>query len=174
MRMKLMQAAACAVILAFAGAPAMAQQMVQRAPNIDSDKMDKHIKSYQDAVKYYQAGQLKQAENELEDFLDNVGEHAGGNFLMGMVRAHQGDLEKARTSFRTAVKLDPSMVSPHGWLGAVEAALGNPSAALEQKAELEKMNAACAGTCPKSAEIAQEIQRIDENVAAATQAQKPG
>lgn len=166
MRTKLMQAAACALVLAFAAAPAPAQSLTQRAPNIDSSRMDQHIKRYQDAVKYYQEGKIKQAENELEKFLGSVGEHAGGNFLMGMVRIQQQDFEKARTSFRTTVKLDPAMVSPKGWLGAVEAVLGNKAAALEQKAELEKMKAACAGTCPKASEIDLEIQRIDDNLAA--------
>jgi Tfp pilus assembly protein PilF len=174
MPLKLMQAATCAVLLAFAAPSALAQEVYARAPNIDNSKMDKHIKSYQDAVKYYQTGQLKLAEKELEKFLGNVGEHAGANFLMGMIRVQEGDLEKARTSFRTTVKLDPAMVSPHGWLGAIEAALGNPSAARAQKAELEKMKEACAGTCPKAAEIALEIQRVDENIAAAAQPQKPG
>jgi hypothetical protein len=171
MLMKLMQAVACIVLVALA-APAFAQGST-RAPNIDQSKMDDSIKSYQDAVKYYQAGQLGLAEQELEKFLGRVGEHAGGNFLMGMVQAQQGDLEKSRTSFRTAVKLDPAMVGPKGWLGAVEAALGNLPGAAAQKAELEKLAAACAGTCPKAGEIAQGIQRIDDNVAAVSQP-RPG
>jgi uncharacterized protein HemY len=174
MLMKLMQAAVCAGLLSFAVLPASAQELVKRAPNIDSSKMDESVRQYQDAVKYYQAGQLNLAEKELEKFLGRVGEHAGGNFLMGMVRVQQGDFEKARTSFRTAVKLDPAMVSPHGWLGAVEAVLGNPAAAQEQKAELEKMKTACGEPCPKAAEFAMEIRRIDENVAMAARAQTPG
>ena len=171
MRMKIMQAALCAALLPLAAPPAPAQEVYKRAPNIDQSKMDESIRSYQDAVKYYQAGQLGQAEQELEKFLAKVGEHAGGNFLMGLVQAQQGNLEKARTSFRTTVRLDPAMVAPKGWLGAVEAALGNLPGAAAQKAELEKLQVACAGNCPKAAEIAQGIQRIDENVAAATQAQ---
>jgi predicted Zn-dependent protease len=173
MRMNLMQAAACAVLLALA-APAAFAQGSSRAPNIDQSKMDDSIRSYQDAVKYYQSGQIGLAEKELEKFLGKVGEHAGGNFLMGMVQVQQGNLEKARTSFKTTVKLDPAMVSPKGWLGAIEAALGNLPGAAAQKGELEKLKAACAGTCPKSAEIDEGIQRIDANVAAVTQAQKPG
>jgi tetratricopeptide (TPR) repeat protein len=178
MRIKIVHAAACAVMGAALfpaapplTAPAAAQELVKRAPNIDQSKMDDSIRSYQDAVKYYQNGQLGLAEQELQKFLSKVGEHAGGNFLMGLVQAQQGNLEKARTSFRTTVKLDPSMVAPKGWLGAVEAALGNLPGAAAQKAELDKLNAACAGSCPKAAEIAQAIQRIDENVAAVNQSQ---
>jgi TolA-binding protein len=169
MKTKVMQATACAVLLMLA-APAVLAQSGQPKPDIG--KMDRLVKSYQDAVKYYQTGQFKLAEKELISFLDKVGEHAGGNFVMGMVQVQLGDLEKARTSFRTAVKLDPTMVAPHGWLGAIEAALGNPKAATDRKAVLVKMQADCAGTCPKAGEIAEAIQRIDENVAAAA-APKP-
>jgi TolA-binding protein len=169
---KLMRAAACAALLALAAPGSLAQDGLTARPNADSSKMDKHIKSYQDAVKYYQSGQFKLAEKELISFLDKVGEHAGGNFIMGMVQVQLGDLEKARTSFRIAVKLDPTMVAPHGWLGAIEAALGNPKAATDRKAVLVKMQADCAGTCPKAGDIAEAIQRIDENVAAAA-APKP-
>jgi tetratricopeptide (TPR) repeat protein len=174
MRMNTLLAAAGAALLSFGALPAIAQSTtgVVRAPNIDQSKMDESIRSYQDAVKYYQTGQLGLAEKELEKFLGKVGEHAGGNFLMGLVQAQLGNLEKARTSFKTTVKLDPDMVAPKGWLGAVEAALGNLPEAAVQKAELEKLQASCAGSCPKAAEIAQGIQRIDENVAAVTQQQQ--
>ncbi|NJN36034.1 MAG: hypothetical protein HC794_02035 [Nitrospiraceae bacterium] len=48
------------------------------------------------------------------------GEHAGGNFMMGLVQIELQNLDKARTSLRTAVNLDPTMVAPRGYLGAVE------------------------------------------------------
>jgi TolA-binding protein len=172
MKTKLALAAVCIAFLTTAPAASAQLGFEDSRPKLDSSKMDKYIKSYQDAVKYYQKGQLKLAEKELTDFLDHVGEHAGANFLMGMVQVQQGDLEKARTSFVATVKLDPKMAAPHGWLGAIEAVLGNPSAAATQKAALEQMKADCAGTCPKAAEIAEGIQRIDENVAAAA-APKP-
>jgi Tfp pilus assembly protein PilF len=170
--MKFVHAIAAAGVLALLAPASFAQQRLDARPKQDISKMDRYVKSYQDAVKYYQTGQTKLAETELKKFLDGVGEHAGGNLMMGLVQVDLGDLEKARTSFRAAVRLDPEMVAPHGWLGAVEAALGNPEAAMEQKAALEKMSAACNGACPKAAEIAQGIQRIDENVAAAAQPQK--
>ena len=172
MRNQLTHAVALGAILALATPMAWAQGST-RAPNIDQSKMDNSIRSYQDAIKYYQAGQMGLAEKELEKFLGSVGEHAGGNFLMGMVQVQQGNLEKARTSFKVTIKLDPAMVAPKGWLGAIEAALGNPAGAAEQKAALEKLSAECAGTCARAADIAEGIQRIDENVAAAAQPQQP-
>lgn len=59
--------------------------------------------------------------------------------------------------------------SPRGYLGAVEAFSGNQQGALEQKTALEKMKADCAESCPKAAEIAQALQRVEENMAAAAQ-----
>lgn len=166
----------CAAILAALLAPSVASAQISRAapqPKVNQDKMDDVIKKYQDAVRYYQSGQYKLAEQELEDFLERVGEHAGGNFMMGLVQIELQNLDKARTSFRTAVKLDPAMVSPRGYLGAIEAFSGNMPGAAEQKSALEKMGADCAGTCPKAGEIAQAIQRVEENMAAAAQ-QQPG
>jgi TolA-binding protein len=167
MKTRLMRAATCVALLMTAAPAALAQGGSGGQPKPNIDKMDRYIKSYQDAVKYYQTGQFKLAEKELLSFLEHVGEHAGGNFLMGLVQIELQDLEKARTSFRTAVKLDATMVAPHGYLGAVEAVLGNPQGAVAQKAALEKMKADCAGKCPKASEIDQAIQRIDENVAEA-------
>lgn len=172
MLIKTIQILAAGAALALLAPASFAQFSVDDRPKQDIGKMDRYVRSYQDAVKYYQNGQTKLAEQELKKFLNGVGEHAGGNFMMGLVQVDLGDLEKARTSFRTAVRLDPEMVAPHGYLGAVEAVLGNPQAAQEQKAVLETMSAACNGTCPKAAEIAQGIQRIDENVAAAAQPQQ--
>ncbi len=145
--------------------------MVADQPRVNTGRLDGSIKSYQDATKYYQAGQYKQAEMELEKFLAAVGEHAGGNFMMGLVQIGLQDIEKARTSFRAAVKSDPSMVAPRGYLGAVEAFLGNPKSAIEQKTALEKMATECGGNCPKAADITQALQRVEENLAAAAQPQ---
>jgi tetratricopeptide (TPR) repeat protein len=147
--------------------PALAQRdTLPDQPRPDVGKMDDSIKSYQDAVKYYKAGQLQLAKQELEKFLGKVGQHAGGNFLMGMVQAQLGDLPKAKIFFTDAVKYDPKMVSAHGWLGAVDAATGDPAGAQTQRAALAQMQTECAGKCPKAADIQQELDRIDQNIAA--------
>lgn len=163
-------AALCA---AFTVAPAVSAQISRAAPQpkVNQDKMDDSIKKYQDAVRHYQAGQFKQAEKELQDFLGRVGEHAGGNFMMGLVQLELQNLDKARTSFRTAVNLDPAMVAPRGYLGAVEAFSGNMQGAAEQKTALEKMKTDCAGSCPKAGEIDTALERVVQNMAAAAQPQ---
>jgi predicted Zn-dependent protease len=164
----------CAAICAALLAPSVASAQISRAapqPKVNQDKMDASIKKYQDAVRHYQAGQFKQAENELEDFLGRVGEHAGGNFMMGLVQIELQNLDKARTSLRAAVNLDPTMVAPRGYLGAVEAFSGNMQGASEQKTALEKMKTDCGGTCPKAAEIDTALDRVVQNMAAAAQPQ---
>ncbi len=148
-------------------APALAQRAaLPDQPRPQIGKMDDSIKSYEDALKYYKAGDLERARQQLEDFLGKVGEHAGGNFLMGMVQAQMGDLAKSKIYFGTAVKFDPTMVSAHGWLGAVDAALGDMPGAEAQRAALVQMQTDCAGKCPKAATIQQEMDRIDQNISA--------
>jgi len=170
MKWNLALAALCA---ALAVAPGVSAQISRAAPQpkVNQDKMDDSIKKYQDAVRHYQAGQYKQAEKELQDFLGRVGEHAGGNFMMGLVQLELQNMDKARTSFRTAVNLDPTMVAPRGYLGAIEAFSGNMQGAADQKTALEKMKADCAGTCPKAAEIDTALERVVQNMAAASQPQ---
>jgi predicted Zn-dependent protease len=164
----------CVAICAALLAPSAAFAQISRAapqPKVNQDKMDDSIKDYQDAVRHYQAGQYKQAEKELQQFLGRVGEHAGGNFMMGLVQLELQNLDKARTSLRTAVNLDPEMVAPRGYLGAVEAFSGNMEGAADQKTALEKMKSDCAGTCPKAGEIDTALERVVQNMAAAAQPQ---
>jgi TolA-binding protein len=165
--------ALAAVCAALAAAPVASAQISRAAPQpkVNQDKMDSSIRDYEDAVRFYQAGQYKQAEKELQQFLGRVGEHAGGNFIMGLVQLELQNMEKARTSFRTAVNLDPTMVAPKGYLGAVEAFAGNMQGAMEQKTALEKMKAECAGTCEKAGEIDTALERVVQNMAAAAQPQ---
>ena len=165
--------ALAALCAALAAAPVVSAQISRAGPQpkVNQDKMDNSIKKYQDATRHYQAGQFKQAEKELQDFLGMVGEHAGGNFMMGLVQLELQNLDKARTSFRTAVNLDPTMVAPRGYLGAVEAFSGNMQGAADQKTALEKMKADCAGMCPKAGEIDTALERVTQNMAAAAQPQ---
>jgi predicted Zn-dependent protease len=161
----------CATTLASPAAFAQAPSRAAPQPKANIDKMDNSIKKYQDATRHYQAGQFKLAEKELEEFLGRVGEHAGGNFMMGLVQIELQNMDKARTSFRTAVKLDPSMVAPRGYLGAIEAFSGNMPGAAERKTALEKMKTDCAGACPKAGEIDMALERVTQNMAAAAQPQ---
>ena len=163
---KLAQAATCLAFLALV-APAASAQASTRAPNIDQTKYDETIRLYQDATKYYQAGNVQLAEQTLDKVLDKEGKFAGAYFLMGMVQIQKQDFNKARTAFRNAVKYDGKMASARGYLGALEAGLGNPKGAQEQREALVKLKECTGKGCPKAEDVDLEIQRIDENLAAA-------
>lgn len=158
--------AAAGFCLAAIGAAFAQRAALPDQPRPQIGKMDDSIKSYEDAVKYYKAGDLERSRQELETFLGKVGEHAGGNFLMGMVLAQQGDLAKSKIYFANAVKFDPKMVSARGWLGAVNAALGDFPGAQAQRDALAQMDQDCAGKCPRAADIKEGLDRIDQNIAA--------
>jgi Tfp pilus assembly protein PilF len=169
MSIRIVQVLACGVALAFAAqgftTPTFAQQ-----PKPDVGKNDKAIRDYEDATKLYRDGKFEQAEQKLKAFVEAHPEHAGGNLVMGLTQVQLGDLDKARIYFRQTVKIDSTQVAARGWLGAINAALGDAAGAAEQKATLDAMKAACAGTCPKAADIDQSIERIVQNQQAAAQA----
>jgi tetratricopeptide (TPR) repeat protein len=163
--MKLSNFAVAAALALTVFAPGSYAQLVTR-PTLDTSRMDDAIKIYQDAVALYQKGEFKVAEKKLEDFLGRTADHAGGNFMMGLVQLELQDLDRSRIFLRNAVKYDPQMVSAKGYLGAIEYILGEPAKGQEQRAALAAMKTACAGACPKAADIDQAIERIDANAAA--------
>ena len=87
-------------------------------------------------------------------------------FNAGFDAYRRKDLNQSLISFRAALQCDPKMVSAHGWLGAVDAATGDSAGAQTQRAALAQMQTECAGKCPKAADIQQELEHIDQNVAA--------
>lgn len=135
-------------------------------PRQDTTRMDRHVQSYQDGIKYYQAGQLELARREFDSFLGAVGEHAGGNFMMGLVQLQLEDLEQAKKYLGLAVRYDGEMAAPRGYLGAIEYFLGNPDGGAAQRAALVEMHTRCNGTCENLAGIEEAIARIDANAAA--------
>jgi cytochrome c-type biogenesis protein CcmH/NrfG len=171
MLMKVAQALACGAALAFA-APAFGQEGSYSRPKVDVTKNDAAVRDYQEATKLYQDGKFEQAKQKLKTFIEKHPEHAGGNLVMGLTQIQLQDFEQARIYFRQTVKIDGTQVAARGWLGALDAALGNAAGAAEQKAALDAMKAACAGTCPKAGDIDQAILRVVENQQAAA-APKP-
>jgi TolA-binding protein len=171
MLIRVVQAVACVAVMAFA-APAFSQESYSR-PKVDLDKNDWAIRDYQEATKLYQDGKYEQARQKLKTFVERHPEHAGGNLVMGLTQIQLGDFAQAQIFFRQTVKIDANQVAARGWLGAINAALGDVPGAAEQKAALDAMKAACAGTCPKAGDIDVAIDRIVQNQQAAAQA-KPG
>ncbi len=146
-------------------APVVDAQMVTR-PKQDNTRMDDAIRIYQDAAALYQKGEYKVAEKKMDEFLGKAANHAGGNFVMGLIQIELQDIDKARVFLRNAVKYDSQMVSAKGYLGAIEYVMGDATRGQEQRAALAAMKETCAGACPKAADIDEAIERIDANAAA--------
>lgn len=122
-------------------------------------------KRYSQGVDLLKAGNFKQAEKAFKDVLDVAAKDPSTNFMMSLAQIGQQDFEAARKYLRNTVKYDAKHVQARGWLGAVEAKLGDPAKAAEQKTALEAAKAACAGACPEAATIDAGIARIDAYVA---------
>jgi len=122
-------------------------------------------KRYAQGVDLLKAGNYKQAEKAFDDVLDVAAKDANTNYMMALAQIGQADLNNARKYFRNAVKYDANHAQARGWLGAVEAKLGDAGKAAEQKTALEGLKAKCAGTCAEAASIDAAIANVDAAVA---------
>lgn len=134
------------------------------APSASGSGVDP-AKRYAQGVELMKAGNYKQAEKAFDDVLDVAGKDANANYMMALAQVGQQDFNNARKFFRNAVKYDGNHTLARGWLGAVEAKLGDAGKAAEQKTALEAAKAKCAGTCAEAAAIDAAIARIDAAVA---------
>ena len=123
-------------------------------------------KRYAAGVDYLDKKNYKQAERAFEDVLDVAARDANTNYMMALAQVGQEDFKNARKFLRNAVKYDSNHAYARGWLGAVEAKLGDAAKANEQKAALAAAKAKCAGTCPEAAVIDGGLARIEEALAA--------
>lgn len=118
-------------------------------------------KRYAQGVDLLKAGNFKQAEKAFDDVLSVAAKDPGTNYMMSLAQIGQQDFNNARKYLRNAVKYDGANAAARGWLGAIEAKLGDAGKAAEQKTALEAAKATCAGACPEAKTIDQAIARID-------------
>ncbi|MEQ1784729.1 MAG: tetratricopeptide repeat protein, partial [Hyphomonadaceae bacterium] len=118
-------------------------------------------KRYTQGMELLKAGNFKQAEKAFDDVLDAAPKDPSSNFMMSLTQIGQQDFEQARKYLRLTVKYDANNVGARGWLGSVEAKLGDAGKAAEQKTALEAAKAKCAGTCPEAKAIDAGLARID-------------
>lgn len=137
------------------------------APSSSGPRVDP-VKRYSQGVELLKAGNFKQAERAFDDVLDVAAKDPNSNFMMSLAQIGQQDFEQARKYLRLTVKYDANQVQARGWLGAVEAKLGDAAKAAEQKTALEAMKAKCAGACPEAKALDTALARIDTYVATPT------
>jgi tetratricopeptide (TPR) repeat protein len=134
--------------------------------SMPSGKQIDPAKRYAEGVQFLQAKDFKKAQKAFDDVLDVAAKDPNSNFMMSLSLIGQGNAKDARKYLRNAVKYDAKHVQGRGWLGAVEANLGDAGKANEQKTALTEMKTACAGACPDAAKIDAAIAQIDAALAA--------
>jgi Flp pilus assembly protein TadD len=80
--------------------------------------------------------------------------------LLGMSKEGAGDLKGARSAYEKAVRFNGDNITAHQQLGVAEAKMGDTAKAQAELADLQKRDAACAGSCPKSDEIKAAIAAV--------------
>jgi tetratricopeptide (TPR) repeat protein len=123
-------------------------------------------KKYEEGKALLAAKDYKKAEKAFEAVLDVAQRDANTNYMMALAQLGQDDLKNARKFLRNAVKYDSDHAHARGWLGVVEAKLGDPARAGEQRTALATMKEKCAGTCPDAAVIDTSLARIETQMAA--------
>ncbi|HEV7691917.1 MAG TPA: tetratricopeptide repeat protein [Hyphomonadaceae bacterium] len=136
--------------------------------SMPSGKQIDPAKRYAEGVQLLQAKDYKKAQKAFDDVLDVAGKDPNTNFMMSLSLIGQDNAKDARKYLRNVVKYDAKHVQGRGWLGAVEAKLGDAGKANEQKTALVDMKTACAGACPDAAKIDAAIAQIDAAIAAPT------
>jgi tetratricopeptide (TPR) repeat protein len=134
-------------------------------PNISGSSGADLAKRYAEGVEYMKAADYKKAEKAFDAVLDAAGRDANTNYMMALAQIGQNDLKNARKFLRNAVKYNDEFTLARGWLGAVEAKLGDAAKANEQKAALAEMKSKCAATCPEAAAIDASLARIETQMA---------
>ena len=134
------------------------------APSASSSGVDP-AKRYAQGLEHLKASNFKQAEKAFGDVLRAAPKDPSTNFMMSLSQIGQQDFESARKYLRNTVKYDANHIQARGWLGAIEAKLGDPAKAAEQKTALEAAKATCAMTCPEAKAIDTSLARIDMYVA---------
>ena len=134
------------------------------APSASGSRVDP-AKRYTQGLELLKSGNFKQAEKAFDDVLGAAPKDPATNFMMSLAQIGQQDFDQARKYLRLTVKYDANNVGARGWLGAIEAKLGDAAKAAEQKTALEAAKAKCAETCPEAKAIDASIARIDAYVA---------
>jgi tetratricopeptide (TPR) repeat protein len=134
-------------------------------PSVSGSSGVDPAKRYAEGVEYLKAADYKKAEKAFDAVLDVAGRDPNTNYMMALAQIGQNDLKNARKFLRNAVKYNEEFTLARGWLGAVEAKLGDAAKANEQKTALAEMKSKCAGSCPDAAAIDAALSKIETQLA---------
>ena len=121
------------------------------------------VEEYNKGRAAIEAKDFETAEKALKRVVRVAKKDANSHFLLGIAHYGQDEFGPAAKSFAKAVKYDPSNYGAHARLVLSYAKNGKAAKAETAEAKLSAANAACAGTCPEAAEIANAIAMIEAN-----------
>lgn len=159
-----------ALAMSTGGANAQLARGTYNDPEMNIDKrpaMDEfqYGELYEDAVEYLNKGQFTEAERKFETMIGVQSKFPPKlvpmiNYLMGRTKMGLQKYPDAKKYMETAVKLDPEMAAPRGYIGALEYTAGNMDAVKEQLLKLDSMKTQCKSTCAQKADIDNAIKLI--------------
>jgi Flp pilus assembly protein TadD len=76
---------------------------------------------------------------------------ASAYYKRGVALAMNGELDRAASSYRTAIQFDPTLVAAHRQLAVVYDQLGDATRAAQQRAEAARVEEALRGAPPSDA-----------------------
>jgi len=136
------------------------------SPSMSAPQFDPAAE-YRSGIAALQAQRFMEARRAFAHVLDVAPRDANTNYLAGLADAGLNDLKNARKHYEKAVKVDKDMVLAHRELAITYAKLGERPKAEAELATLTQLNAACAGSCPKSADLGAAIAAVQTALASA-------
>jgi len=125
---------------------------------------------YRKGVDALKAQKYSDARSSFKKVLEVAPRDGATNLLAGMADAGLNDLKAAQKHYERAVKADSKLVPAHQELATTYAKLGQMDKAKAELAELQKLDQACAGTCPDAQTIKDAIAAVQAALGAPTQA----
>jgi Tfp pilus assembly protein PilF len=170
----LIAAGAAALVLAGAASAQVPRGLERSGPGAEASSSAQGMSAmsarrFQTGVEAMQAKNFAIAEGIFDEFLRTNPTHAEANLLMGTTKMSLGKWDDAKKYLEIAVRKAPKNPDPKSRLGVTLIKLGDVDGAMQQRAELEKMNADCKGKCRNADWITQGLAMIDAALPA-----KPG
>jgi tetratricopeptide (TPR) repeat protein len=125
------------------------------------------VVEYRKGAEAFQAKDYKKAAAAFDRVVAVVPNHAPAQYLLGASHIGLGNYKKAKRPLEAAIKAEPSLLEAQRDLGVTYAKLGDAAKAATQVEKLQALKAACAGTCPQSAQIDAALEVVNAAMAGA-------
>jgi len=119
---------------------------------------------YRESVDALYAKRWADARKSLGYLLEVTPEDAHTNYLAGIADSGLGDWKAARKHYEAAVRYDRKLIQAQQELAVTYARLGMFDKTQARLNELQRLSAACAGTCPDAAKLQTAIATVKKAI----------